>query len=59
MRDRYKNTGDRQRIQRGRSLWRPPHLSKDELRTMAAEALANTEKLNKNRPQPSAKRGER
>ena len=56
MRDRYKNTGDRQRIQRGRSLWRPPHLSKDELRTMAAEALANTEKLNKNRPQPSAKR---
>ena len=56
MRDRYKNTGDRQRIQRGRSLWRPAQMSKDELRTMAAEALANTEKLNKNRPQPSAKR---
>ena len=56
MRDRYKNTGDRQRSQRGRSFWRSPHLSKDELRTMAAEALANTEKLNKNRPQPSAKR---
>jgi hypothetical protein len=56
MRDRYKNTGDRQRIQRGRSFWRPAQMSKDELRTMAAEALANTEKLNKNRPQPSAKR---
>jgi hypothetical protein len=53
MRDRYKNTGDRQRIQRGRSLWRSPRLRKDELRTMAAEAFRNTAIIKVQRVQPS------
>jgi uncharacterized protein YneF (UPF0154 family) len=53
MKDRYKNTGDRQRIQRGRSLWRSPRLRKDELRTMAAEAFRNTAGIKVQQVQPN------